>query len=248
MTTVEPATLGRQGMQVAPEGERKALSVFEKACGGREKLVEHLNHSALTGEQEYLVSMIADPANEKKSLATIAKIAKVPFGQVIKFFQDAGFAKAHLAASRKIWKRLPAVAEDVMAKAVARDLTCPECVGVGELTYYTKPSGWKKGDPLDSEVKACWKCQGLKTVRVEPEHEVQKTALEIGGLLKRGVQVGVNVGVQTNNSFAMLGVDHLKNFRAASDRILFPSRRGQGAPEGETVDAEVVPTQSEAAE
>lgn len=218
---------GRAGMILPPRTEIYALREFEEGVGGRDKLVAHLNHSALTKEQEYLVGMIADPANAKKSLATIAKMAKVPFGQLIKFFTEAGFVRAQLAAFEKVWGNLPEVAGDVMEKAVPRTVECGPCHGSGRMVYEVKPEGWKKGDSVGEEEKDCWNCFGKKTVLLEPDHEVQKTALELGGLLKRGgVQVGVQVGVQQNNQ-TVLGADFLRDFRGATDKILFPSRRGE---------------------
>lgn len=233
---------GRQGHKLAPRNERAALATLEDEVGGRDKLIEHLNHSALTKEQEYFIGQLADPRNSKQSLAQIAKTAKISFGNLIKFFQDAGFVKAQLAANQKIWEKLPEVAGDVMEKAVTRVVDCQTCLGTGELVYdLAKPASWKEGDPLPQETKPCFICFGRKQITIEPAHEVQKTALEIGGLLKRGVNVGVNVGVQQNNNFAMLGNDHMRDLRAATDKILFPSRRGEReAQDGDVVEGEVV--------
>jgi hypothetical protein len=230
--------------KIAAERDIRALKVFEDQVGGRDKLIEHLSHATLTDDQTYLVGMIADPRNSRKSLATIAALAQVHVGQLYKFFQEAGFVKAQLAAFEKIWKGLPAVAEDVMAKAVPRQIECPTCRGVGELTYEVKQEGWKKGDPIGEEIKACWNCQGEKKVWVEPDLETQKVALQIGKVLTPGgVQVGVQVNTQQNFSGG-LSSDHLRDFRAASDRVLFPTKRRRGeeppAEAEEPIEAEVV--------
>lgn len=213
----------------------QALRAFEQGVGGRQKLVETLQYAALTTEQSQIVGMIADPRNDNKSLGTICRSAKINFGQLLQLFKDAGFIRAQLAAFEKVWDGLPAVAGDVMMRSIPHDMECQGCLGTKEVTIKVmEPDSEGRKHPIDKTVP-CGFCRGTGLIKVIPDLEHQKVALEIGGILKKGQ--GIQVGVQVNTGGALVTPDDMKDFRGASDKLLYPARdRGSS----EIVDAEVV--------
>jgi len=212
----------------------QALRAFEVGVGGRAKLVETLQYATLTDEQSLIVGMIADPQNDRKALGTICRSAKINFGQLLQLFKDAGFIRAQLAAFEQVWNGLPRVAGDVMMRAVPHSVECQACLGTKVVTIKVKGADGKK---IDQEVP-CRFCKGTGQITVIPDLEHQKVALEIGGLLKKGG--AIQVGVQVNNQGALVGPDDMKDFRGASDKLLYPARRRGEEETGDTVDAELV--------
>lgn len=207
----------------------QALRAFEEGVGGRAKLVENLQYATLTDEQSIIVGMIADPQNDRKALGTICRAAKINFGQLLQLFKDAGFIKAQLAAFEKVWEGLPRVAGDVMMRSIPHQIECQACFGTKEVTVKEKVDG----KDIEKQIP-CRFCRGTGQITVIPDLEHQKVALEIGGLLKRGQ--GIQVGVQVNNSGALVSPDDMKDFRGASDKLLYPARRRGEEP----IDAELV--------
>src|SRR5678815_5384007 len=192
------ASLADPSRASAPLAARRACLEFEKAVGGRGKILEILSHSQGSGpDLDQLLGMIADPRNDEKNLATICMIAGVGFPKLLVLFRDAGVARAQLAAMRRVWDTLPEVAGDVMARSVTHLIKCGACGGSGKLTevHFTKPKKGEVPDPPQQLEIMCDGCQGTGAREAQPDLERQKLALEIGGMIKRGpgaVNVQVN--------------------------------------------------------
>lgn len=220
-----------------PAALDEASKKFEQAAGGRDSLVAHLCHLPLTPEQDLIVGMIADPRNKIHSLGRICQLADITFGGLLELFRKAGFAKAQVEAMQKVWAKTPAVAEDVMTRALPHLLPCGPCRGRGwKKERVRDEETGKLKQPLAWEDKDCEACGGAGSITVQPEHERQRTALELAGLLNTPGSPNVQVNVQQNN--AHFSSDHYQRFLAASDALLYPTP--PGAPPDQPIEAEVL--------
>lgn len=166
-----------------------AFATVEAEMGGRQKFVSTLSTAQLPVEVERVLGAIADPANDKLSLARICALHDVSLPKLLDVFKAALMARGKLQAHVKIASRLPDVAAAVMDDAVAEDRVCGTCLGARTMPAPT---------PEDPDAtKSCGTCKGRGVVRHQPDHEVQKTALKIGGLLETGRGVSIAVNQQT---------------------------------------------------
>lgn len=224
---------GKKSPDEPTQYSREALAVVETEAGGREKLLTDIAAVAdlLEPRHQKLAQLLADPRNDRKSLARLCNEAKVPVRGFLSLLRDTRLARAQLAASTRIADRLPDVAEDVMARATTHFVTCGGCGGHKTVTR----SVLEDGELTETEID-CPSCHGTGQTLAEPSHDVQKTALEIGGLIKKGG--GIQIGLQQNvaaGGGAQVGMGTNVSFREATDRLLFPTRH---AAEDEPVDAD----------
>lgn len=199
-----------EAYKVTPQLER-AIANFETQIGGREALVETLiQHDS--PEIHYTVGLLADPSNDRYSLAKICEMGGISFGTLLRQFRDADGARAAIEAFRRVNRALPALAEDIMYRAIPHPIDCHSCSGDG---YVRKPLPDGKFEQIE-----CKKCAGTGLTASEPTVERQKLAAEIGRLLPKTPQIAVNTqnNVQTNN-FA--SANDFRAFRTASDAVIF---------------------------
>ena len=234
-----PALHGQTGEGLArevPAALDEASKAFEAAAGGRDSLVAHLCHLPLTPEQDLIVGMIADPRNRLHSLGRICQLADITFGGLLELFRKAGFAKAQVEAMQKVWAKTPAVADDVMSRALPRVVPCRACRGRGGRKVRAKGEDGRTLQPLAWVDEDCIACGGSGSITHEPEHDRQRTALELAGLLNTPGSPNVQVNVQQNN--AHFSSDHYQRFLAASDALLYPA--APPAPPDQPIEAEVL--------
>lgn len=214
----------------------KAFDSIEAAIGGRDAVVEALAVSDLTDDQNYLFSLIADPRNDTRSLASICAKANYTLGHLMQLFKDAKLARAQVEAIVHVAKTLPTVTADVMTLAKITEEPCLLCKGKG--TIETEPD--EHGEIRDV---TCGDCKGKGTNTYTPGIDRQKLALEIGGLYTRATG-----GVQIANVFSpsppselggRITQDYLKNMRMGTDKLLYPGRSA-GVDTSEAIDAEIV--------
>ncbi len=213
-----------------------ALDSLEKASGGRMKLVETLALSQLTQEQELLAGMIADPRNDAKSLARICSMANISVSRFLTMLGEVKMSKAVLEAQDRVAALLPEVAGDLMSRAVIHSVECSNCAGKGTIAVINRGRSAGKGTPPPTEEEiTCPNCRGNGTITHQPDLERQKIALEMAGLLKRGVGGGVNVavGVSAGVTPALVSTS---TFRGATDNLMF----GRREPDAEPIEAEVI--------
>lgn len=205
-----------------PPALEKACSNFETEAGGREALVTHLAHARLSAEQELLVGAIADPRNDRHSLARICSLYHIKFSDLLSLFRDAGFVRAQLAAMRRIWTKVPDVAEDVMNRSVPHLLRCSRCAGSGQIRRKQFNGKNEDGSPAFAEwVEDCDVCGGEGEVEVQPRHDTQITALQLSGLLAPHGGPGVNISL-TQQQAIVPGATG-RDFLTASDQVLYPT-------------------------
>lgn len=174
---------------VLPKTNRTALEQFEAAVGGREVLVETLELAQLDKKQEHLLNLLLDPRRQKDTINTIARDAGMKPAGVIELFRSASFAKAHAIAMNHMATALPAVVEDIAAKAVDAKIECPTCFGAKEINNVPCPN-----------------CMGKGEVMRFSDIDRQKIILDTAGLTKKdkpGVNVNVNqqVGIVNPGNF-----------------------------------------------
>ncbi len=179
-------TLGRRRhpAQGAMEPEQRAVTqaeivafeTVEVEMGGRARLVGMLSAAPLTKELRLVTHLIADPNNDHESLARICALGRVDLATVLKTLLSATKARAQAIAISRIGEKLPDVAAAVMEEAIPGWKLCPACLGSGQISR--QPS---EEDPRTQQ--ECTACKGLGQQWNQPDHDVQKTALKLGGLL-----------------------------------------------------------------
>jgi hypothetical protein len=184
----------------------KALTAFEQEMGGREAVIEVLAHAPVDEEVQYLMLLLGDPSSDTRSLASLCIDGDIEPGKLLSLIRDGEMSKAQARSLRRVAKLLPDVAEDTMKRALPMQIRCPDCGG-------TKNS--------------CVTCGGRGSVEKEPSLERQKTALELGGLLKKQAPINIQ-----QNQFQGVMAASLREFQVKSDKVLYD----HDAP----VDAEVL--------
>lgn len=186
-----------------------AMRNFEAAVGGREALVAALQHSPETDELNFVIGIIADPRNDTSSLTAICRDAGIGVGKLWQLFKDSDLAQAQVLAIRAINRKLTEVVDDVLLRAVPYEVVCDTCYGLDV------------GRTARGKAKPCPDCGGKGTRTKEPDLKRQEMVLRMGGLLKDGGGVSVNVQQQANTFVAG---DAMGKFQRASDRILYGER------------------------
>lgn len=239
-----PRTIAAEAQQVVTE----AMRSFEQAVGGRKRAVEVLALAELDPKVdpetvEYVTGLIADPRNADKSLAQIAKEGGIDFLDLLRIYRNAMVSRAHLFALEQISQQIPAVVADVMRKAVPYTDVCSDCLGAATVT--ANPT---KAEPNPTP-QPCETCRGTGELLYPPSLEVQKLALQLGGLLKSGgltiVQTQQNALIQANGAGGGPGDLFLK-VQQAADEILFGTRPPTEASADPVIDAEPMPPATEA--
>ncbi len=181
-------------------GNRQALDQIEEAIGGRNSAIEILGLAPLDKKQEHFLRLLCDPIREHDSIAVITRDAGLLPSQVIQLFREASFAKAHALSMTQLAERIPDIVQDLTKRSTDAVVTCPDCMGEGS----------------ESEIEPCARCHGRGLVIREGDLDHKKVALELGGLLKKGT--GVNVNVQQNNISASAPGAFFSRFVKASDK------------------------------
>ena len=101
---------------------------FEESVGGREKLIDSLQHCP-DAEGQRLLQHLEDPRAKRQSLRTLCADARVSFPQLYSIFKDAVRAKAHAEVLLVQAEYLPAIMEDSCRDALSQTDTCPTCGG-----------------------------------------------------------------------------------------------------------------------
>lgn len=188
-----------RGDTIRTPGNKAAFDQFEEAHGGRAGLIDTLSLAQLDKKQEHFLNLLSDPIRERDNLATIARDAGLVPSQILALFREASFAKAHAISLAQLTESVPAIVGDLTAKALDAVISCPECLGTG--------------NGIGTE--ECDKCKGRGEVMRIGDLDHKKIALEIGGLLKKGG--GVNVQVQQNNVTATAPGGFFSRFVKSSD-------------------------------
>lgn len=229
MTTRPPQGAMTPAQRDITPAEEAAFATIEAEMGGRGRLVAALSTAQLPKDLTQVLGMIADPLHDHESLAKICALGNVGLAKLLKMFQEAVRTRSHLIAHTRIAEKLPDVAAAVMEAATPGWRPCLNCLATGIVTVVV-PDRDAEGkiipEAFHDERKICGTCQGRKQVWYEPEHEAQKTALKIGGILDTGKKgAGVNLSVlQQNTQINPQDTGNYDRMMEALDGVLY----GQG--------------------
>lgn len=211
------------------------FQAFETMVGGRAALCAKLALVARGKEEERIVGLLADPQHDAVSLAAVCRFGKIPLRQLMELYRDAALVVGQVQAIDQVASGLPAVAADVMARAVEHYVDCAGCTGTGSVT----PEPTK--DKPNPAPEPCKVCRGIGQLKQAPEHEIQKTALTLGGMLKK--DGGTSITLQQNNQqiVGMGAAGGFDDLIEKLDTVLFGAARDRVARREQTVvDADLV--------
>lgn len=224
--------------KVVTPAEEAAFATVETEMGGRQKLISTLSTAQLPQPIARILGAIADPANDGVSLAKVCAAHDVSLSKLLDMFRTALLARGRLAATVRIATALPEVAQQVMEDAVGGERICSDCLGACRVSEPT---------PEDSErTVPCALCRGRGKRQFTPDHEVQKTALKIGGLLESGGGTKIAVNQNMLNFGGGADSESYDRLVTALDTRLYGGGRarlragdGDAAPvEGEVLDGD----------
>ena len=201
----------------------EAIEVFAKAVGGRGQLADTLAVAGGHAEVERITTLLLDPRYAQWGIARLCTTVGITVAELFACYKKALIIRAQIEATVHVAGALPAVAKDVMDKALPQAVPCDVCHGTGIAGT----------DP-------CWRCEGRKTVLSEPTVERHKLALELGQLLeKKG-----GLLIQQNNVAAMssTATGSLEQLQQAVGDLLFgSSRQADGDDGSEPLEVEATP-------
>lgn len=191
--------LATRQRKLIPKDLERAFNEMENTAGGREALLDILRSAPDSQELDYIIGAISDPTNDKRSLAGICQDTRIKIHVIRRYLSEAVLTRAQLTATGHIAKGLPGVVEHVMQKSVPRKVRCPACEGV--------------------DAGNCARCKKNGWINVEPNREDQKIALEMGKMInQKGGGILIN---NVNQQNVAIGADLFKNFRDATDKVLY---------------------------
>jgi hypothetical protein len=235
-------------LQPPPEKIVDALRAFEQAVGGRYLLAEALVHSP-QDEADVIARLLADPDNERKSLASLCAAASISFGKFLKIFASARGAAAYLKAMDRVWHEAPEVAADAMRAARTVSRTCRWCRGKGYHRKKIQVENKEEGSFYEGEIRQgfkeilCQACKGVGKHEVIPEPERVKIALRLAGLLKEEPRTTVDLSKHQTNQVVV--ADSMRSFIAATNRLLYGALPPSPPPEVDVIDVPSTPVVEE---
>jgi hypothetical protein len=198
-----------------------AFAAFENLVGGRAPLAAALSLvEDGKGAAGMVAGLLADPVYDEIPLGVLCRKARITLKQLMDLYREASLVQAHVGAIQHVARSLPAVASDVMTRAVTHWVTCTACNGLGEVT----PDPTK--EIPNPSPGPCRSCNGRGQLACEPDHDTQKTALSLGGLLKKDVG-GVNVSVTQQSATVIGGAGGFDAVVEKMDQILFGDARSR---------------------
>ena len=212
-----------------------ALHSLEKAMGGREAMVAALVAGPRGTPLDYVLDLLADPANHATSLSSLCARGEVSVGELLEAYKRGVTAMAQVAAIHKVAAAIPVIIEDLVNRAQPHYVQCDRCNGVGTVSVE------------DAAPVPCKACQGKGTHYVLPELDRQKLALDMLKLLPKSALMAVQ------NNYAAPPTSATPAGHGALmllvDRVLYP-RRGDGDLAGDAdpdpdppLEAEAIPAE-----
>lgn len=228
------------------KSELLAFSQLETELGGRGKLVQTLLGADLPPRMRQFLGAVCDPESDRLQLGHIAAATGVTLPSLQRVFMEARKMRGLVLATERIAEHTPAVAAAVMEAAVPGPRQCKKCLGAKRIEVINPEN------KLELVFIDCPTCEGVGEVFHEPDHDVQKTALKISGLLTEGKGIVVNQQQFNRNSAGadpgfekmMAGLDNLL-FGVGRERTIRPGEAlEEGTVEGELLDQDAEPDQN----
>lgn len=218
-----------------------AADRLEQQLGGRTALITALSVTLQSDEISSVVAILGDPANDTKSLAQIcAEVGFAP-AEIFQAYERAVLARARLLALQTAAAAAPAVADDLVRRAVPHNAICPECHGRGKITR-------DRRDPtthaLIPKIEDCLACAGVGTLRAEADRASQDRLLDLLGLLPKA---GPGIAISNINAVAAAAPSSttggsLEALQEAVSQVLSRPKLPAPTSPGPVVEAEVLPS------
>lgn len=217
-----------------------AVDAFTVAIGGRQALLDALVVASGTPDVDKVTNLLIDPRYGGWSLRRICALAGLSVADLFRAYQKALVVKAHLQATRIVTEQLTHVVDDIMRRSQPHEETCEICGGTG--TWTPEPT---KKEPNPAP-RPCVSCRGTGVVRLKPDLDRQKVALELGQLIQRqgGISIAQNNLTLPAGTSSPTAPGALEQLQQAVHETLYPRARPQpsaAAPPAESpIEAEVL--------
>ncbi len=212
-----------------PLTPQESLELLEREVGGRSEVIQSLVTAPQSKDVKYLLGLLADPDNQRLSLAQVCVLAKVVPGTLLELMERGVKVRTRVIASHIVAQGTAAMVRDVMQKAAPYEDACTECGGAGSVTP----------DPTEAQRNPtpvpCKTCLGGGKLQYQADGECRKLGLEMAGLTAKGGGIVINNSNQVLAPTLLGGGMALEAFQEAMDRVLFGQR-----PPIEATDAEIV--------
>ena len=188
----------------------------------RHELIEQLSVFNLSPRQEQLVKVLVDGGVEP--LSELLKPINMSMTEFFEILRETRSAISEYKAKELIDVYRPRVVRAVLEGGLIKKRICSTCYGDKEI------ANTKTG-----ELRKCLTCSGTGEIEIHPEHDRQKTALQISGVLaKQGP--GIAVTFNNNNSSSAGDFRSSSDFRGITDNLMYRAK---------AVDAAVVKVEEE---
>lgn len=191
---------------------RRQFDELETRLGGRSALIHALAHGPQDRQGRYLLGLLADPDNARRSLSDIASNARILPGQVAELITRGLTVTTTVEAKIAIAKGTGAVVTDTMKQAAPHEEPCAACQGIGMLTPDPTPD-----DPNPAPAP-CATCQGSGRLLYPADPDARKLALDLAGLLPKAGGINITNSNTLQQASFHTGVERLQE---AMDLVLF---------------------------
>ena len=158
---------------ISTERAHEALQRWEKEVGGRQKLADTLILGNLDPRQSHFVRLLTGSRYQDHTLLRLCTDAAVSPYEIMELYRKAAFAKGQTVAITKTAEAMPALIEELTAKAISHMEVCVRCKGLGFVTRRAK------SEDEAPESIPCKVCDGTGQLFVAADEKAQQKLLNI---------------------------------------------------------------------
>lgn len=164
----------------------EAFQNFEEAVGGRDMLVNVLQHCPQDSKGFPAVQrLLKDPRMEPEALYSLFRVCsrlQIPLSSVVTAFRDAAMARIAVDSIIQLAEKAPAVVEQVADDARNRFETCHICEGKKRVKRLNNGE-WEKDADGNILTGLCYECRGTGKIWKVHDFSNRKVFLQITGVL-----------------------------------------------------------------
>ena len=223
---------------------KEAFINFETAVGGREELLNILQHCPPTSVGASLISkLMTDPAftnSNAYALHTLCKKHRIPFNAVVQAFRDAKLAQIAINTLNQVADHVPEVVEQLVSDSTNRWEPCTICTGSGRIHRINEQGEFAFDSEGSALTQLCFDCRGKGKKYVRHDFSNRSKLLDLAGLRPdKGPLVQQTFNQQANLSLAsssfIPGDGSFESLMKAVEQTIKPTTQ-----EGPTLDAEII--------